>query len=332
MLTAERTRMHCSPSAAPLLAACIASVLVMQPLSAQAQRGDGTQPRTPVEQSAGETQGVGRAQPKTFNDPKAYPRAEARRIMTTQRPLIDARLEAFPKRAPTGRDAKARVFFLGIAAFAEQDVFNREVRSVRAVMDKQFGTRNRSLLLINHPETIDDHAIADHDTIAYALKGFAARMDVETDILVLYITTHGLPEKLALSHGNLVSTELKARELQRLLDQSGIKNRVLILSACHAGSFIERLENPDTLILAAARADRTSFGCSNERAWTFFGDALVNQGLRRTPDFTEAFKSARTLISGWEKAEGFEPSLPQISMGRRIKTKLDALAESHDRD
>jgi hypothetical protein len=32
------------------------------------------------------------------------------------------------------------------------------------------------------------------------------------------------------------------------------------------------------VVLTAAAADKTSFGCEPSRDWTFFGDALFNHG------------------------------------------------------
>jgi hypothetical protein len=89
---------------------------------------------------------------------------------------------------------------------------------------------------------------------------------------------------------------------------------------------IPGLEGPDTLILTAAHAEKTSFGCSNDRDWTYFGDAFFNHALRETRSFTQAFDRAKALIAEWEKKEGYPPSEPQISAGGAITPKLDAIA------
>lgn len=77
--------------------------------------------------------------------------------------------------------------------------------------------------------------------------------------------------------------------------------------------------------MTAASADKTSFGCSNEREWTYFGDALFNHALRKTRSLPQAFDEARDLIKEWETKEGITPSEPQISMGASISRVLEGL-------
>jgi hypothetical protein len=77
--------------------------------------------------------------------------------------------------------------------------------------------------------------------------------------------------------------------------------------------------------MSAARADRSSHGCSHEADWTFFGRAFFDEALRETPSFTEAFARARAAVGTREAAEGLEPSEPQIAVGEAIKARLDAM-------
>jgi hypothetical protein len=111
-----------------------------------------------------------------------------------------------------------------------------------------------------------------------------------------------------------------------MLDRSGIKNRVIVISACHSGSFIPALAGPTSLVIAAARADRTSFGCEDRREWTYFGDAFFNRALREERSFERAFDRARLTIRTWERKERLVRSLPQIAGGEALRPRLDALA------
>jgi hypothetical protein len=153
-------------------------------------------------------------------------------------------------------------------------------------------------------------------------------MDPAKDVLVLYITTHGSEGLLSVTFPRFSLTDLRPDQLVAILNRTGIKNRVIILSACHSGSFVSALEGPDTLVMAAARSDRASFGCSNERDWTYFGDALFNHALRETHSFVDAFAKAVELVGQWERAQKLEPpSLPQISVGADIAPKLADIAK-----
>jgi hypothetical protein len=68
--------------------------------------------------------------------------------------------------------------------------------------------------------------------------------------------------------------------------------------------------------------DRTSFGCSNENEYTYFGDAYFNQELRRQSSFIAAFDGAAATIAKRERAESLERSEPQIYVGPAIRAKL----------
>src|SRR5207302_6280342 len=105
----------------------------------------------------------------------------------------------------------------------------------------------------------------------------------------------------------------------------GIKNRILIVSACYSGVFIKPLANDDTIILTAADESHPSFGCSNEREWTYFGDAFFNQNLRPGVDIEEAFRNAKATIAEWETREGLTPSNPRGYFGSALLSKLARL-------
>ena len=79
------------------------------------------------------------------------------------------------------------------------------------------------------------------------------------------------------------------------------------------------------MVMTAAAADRTSFGCSHDSDMTFFTDALFNQAMRSEASLLRAFERARTLVSDRERAEGLTPpSDPQICVGAAMREKLDA--------
>jgi hypothetical protein len=103
-----------------------------------------------------------------------------------------------------------------------------------------------------------------------------------------------------------------------MLDRSGIEKRVIVVSSCHSGSFLPALADANTLVITAARADRSSFGCEDRRRWTYFGDAYFNRALRQETSFRRAFEGAKKLIAIWEAQEQLTPSLPQIAGGEAL--------------
>ena len=83
--------------------------------------------------------------------------------------------------------------------------------------------------------------------------------------------------------------------------------------------WIEPLATDSTLIMTAADATHTSYGCGRLSELTFFGRAVFHEQLRQTHSFTEAFAKAVPLIQQREveagKSDGF--SNPQIRVARR---------------
>ena len=69
------------------------------------------------------------------------------------------------------------------------------------------------------------------------------------------------------------------------------------------------------MIVTAASAETPSFGCQAENDWTFFGDALVNNALRKPQPLAAAADEARAAIAGWEADNALDPSLPTLIVG-----------------
>ena len=98
-----------------------------------------------------------------------------------------------------------------------------------------------------------------------------------------------------------------------------------MISACHAGRFIDALKDDGTIILTAAAADRTSFGCSDESELTYFGEAFYKDSLPSAASLRDAFMQARAMIGTREQAEGLEASDPQAHFGKALMARLEAL-------
>jgi hypothetical protein len=212
-----------------------------------------------------------------------------------------------------------RLFFVGFAGYGYEAVFKREVIAVRKLFDERFSTAGRSVALINHATTVDEAPLATRENLEQVLAGVGRMMDAERDTLFLFITSHGDRGVLAVEMPFMRLDHLTPGALKAMLARSGIKNRAIVVSACHSGSFIPALADARTLVITAARADRSSFGCNDKREWTYFGEAYFNQALRRETSFKKAFKQASELIKTWEAKEKLLPSLPQMKGGEALE-------------
>lgn len=214
------------------------------------------------------------------------------------------------------------LYFLGFAGSAAQDVFYNEVRGAQEVLDERFDTAGRALLLVNRKETAGELPFASLSALRAALDRLRVTMDPDEDILFLLLTSHGRPDSIAVDNPLVQLGNLSARDLRHALDRSGIRWRVVVLSACYSGSFIDELEDDRTLILTAARKDRPSFGCANGRRFTEFGKAFFGEALWREASFVAAFERARSAIAATESARRLLASEPQMYMGEAMAAKL----------
>jgi hypothetical protein len=216
----------------------------------------------------------------------------------------------------------AQLYFVGFAGYGGQAVFKREVLAARQLFDERFGTAGRSIALINSQSTRDDIPMASESNLDRVLQHLGHIMNTGSDMLFLFLTSHGDTGGLAVGMPGIGFEQLTPERLKGMLDRSGIRNCVIVISACHSGSFIPALANPTTLVIAAARADRSSFGCEDRRRWTYFGDAYFNHALRQETSFIEAFLRAKRLITIWEVKDKLTPSLPQMAGGEALAHSL----------
>ncbi|MGH6620465.1 MAG: hypothetical protein ACREF6_13055, partial [Alphaproteobacteria bacterium] len=77
------------------------------------------------------------------------------------------------------------IYFVGFAGDAHQDVFLREIRSVRTLFDDRFDTRGRSITLVNNRATVAREPLASTHNLLAALDQVSARMDPDEDVLFL---------------------------------------------------------------------------------------------------------------------------------------------------
>jgi hypothetical protein len=244
---------------------------------------------------------------------------DAEAILFEQAARIDAAL-ATVRRDPS---ADPQAFFVGFAGVGEEQEFAGEIVQAATVLGERYAIGPRRLTLINDRRDLDRVPLATVSGLRYALQGIAARMRVDRDVLFLAISSHGGRDAvIAVANSELPLDDLTDDDLAAALRDSGIQWRVIILSACYAGAFIPSLRDPQTIVITAAASDRSSFGCSNDRDMTYFGEAFYRDALPKARSLRDAFERARAAIAVRERREGVTPSEPQAYFGAKIEAKL----------
>jgi len=252
----------------------------------------------------------------------ARPRLTQEEVFHRQGFLLDEQLAALSPERPGVVD----LYFVGVAGDSGQDTFYSELVSVKELLEERFDAAGRSIALINNPATLKDYPIATASNLRATLAHLGNVINTDEDIVLLHITTHGDTEyRLALDLPPLELAQLTPSALARMLADSGIKWKVIVISACFSGGFIEPLKDDNTLIITAADAFHSSFGCDYESDYTWFSQAFYDEALRDTFSFVEAFDAAKETVGDRERAEGYPPSNPQMFTGAAMRKKLAAL-------
>src|SRR5712692_8260005 len=229
-------------------------------------------------------------------------------------PLIAFVLIVAPSVSPVRAVEDARkVSVVSFGLFGDQGVFRSEATGAAQVVAGRFGSGP-----INVQYNSKKGGGATIEGLATSLQVAANGMDAENDILFLILTSHGSRAGLAVKAGRLTQT-LTPSNLAEMLARTGMRYKVVVISACYSGIFIPRLANPDTLVITAADADHPSFGCRDKAKWTYFGNAFFNVALRQAKSLKDAFVVARSLVKKRELRERFEPSNPLMTVGENVQ-------------
>jgi hypothetical protein len=247
--------------------------------------------------------------------------ARMARVKFGQQARIDAEIENITAQASPAPE----LFFVGFAGYGMEQVFAREIELAASVVGSRYAAGARSLLLINDRRDLHKWPLATEPALRHSLLSLGKVMG-EEDVLFLALSSHGERDAaLKVSNVGMVPAKLRAESLADMLRESGIAWRVVVVSACYSGSFVDELADPRTLVITAAADDRKSFGCDDQRQLTHFGEAFYRDALRGAASLRTAFEAARNALRNKEQRAGITPSMPQASFGADIEHRLAQL-------
>jgi len=112
---------------------------------------------------------------------------------------------------------------------------------------------------------------------------------------------------------------LSPQGLKQLLDAAGIRWRIVVVSTCYAGAWIDALKDDDTAVIASSAADVRGNDCAGGIAPSSFGQAFFTNAMRRSDDVTHAFGVARRSLADRHAAQ------PVMVIGPAIAEHLKSL-------
>ena len=225
----------------------------------------------------------------------------------------------------TADDAKSpRLHVVSFGLWGDQNLFKRKAVAAADAIASHYG-RLGQLIVRTNSLTRSAGRIPD---LRDALHGLASTIDRQEDILFLFLTSHGNQEGLAVKTFDSDKVfVLSPERLGGMLRVAGIRYRVVVISACYSGVFAEQIADDNTLVITAADANHSSFGCNADNAgnWTYFGQAFFADSLKPGRSLDEAFQNAKARVSDREQTEKLLGSNPQMKGGAAVRAQIARL-------
>jgi hypothetical protein len=239
-----------------------------------------------------------------------------------QASVLDTALATLPAQRPGVVDT----YVITYSPYASEDVFLKEGEVVTRVMNDRFDTGERDLRLVNHASTVETLAWATPENLKKTLDHVGKLIDPAEDIVFIHFASHGGSDgKLSAEFWPLQIETLTGTAVRTMLDGANIPVRLLSVSACYSGSWIEPLRTEGTFIMTASDAKHTSYGCGRKSDLTYFTRAVFDEQLsKETRSFEDAFNAARPIIEAREKEAGKKDgySNPQIFVGDVARARM----------
>jgi hypothetical protein len=162
------------------------------------------------------------------------------------------------------------------------------------------------------PASVPRERLSSSGNVAAALRGSGGGK-----ACLAFMTSHGNEDGFYLRPDQRLLTP---PTLDRLLGEGcGTVPTVVIVSACHSGTFIDHgARRPNRVILTAAATNRTSFGCGADDEYTYYDWCLLHQ-LDGASTWGDLAQSTKSCVEGLERKIGVRPSLPQLFIGSEVE-------------
>jgi hypothetical protein len=255
------------------------------------------------------------------SDPKHYSQVMSEDTFTAQSLMFDGMLDTFEAERTGVED----VFFLGVAGEAGNPLYLKEAELAIEVVRDVYGTDGRAAILANSASEFIRYPFATHNNFSGTLNRIGEMMDVEDDVLFLFLTSRGTQSSsFVLSQPGLALSDIDPKGLKNLLDVAEIKWRIIVISACYSGGFIDALQDPNTLIITSSDKTEEGMGCVEKKGSTAFTRTFFDTYLKKAVGITAAFNATLADLQT-QQGPAKKLGLPQMQIGTEIKKKLAGL-------
>ena len=231
---------------------------------------------------------------------------------------FDAVLGDFKKEALLG--SKPKVALISAALSSRSKAFEGDTRLFSQTVS-ELNSVAPQLSLNNAVSSSNSFEAASKPNVRAALEALAQTVDPQGLAIVL-LSSHGGVGLLEMNSRGKDQAPLSSWELRNWLEPLGKTKTLIIISACHSGSFIRALAAPNRIILTAARADRSSFGCNFASGNTYFIEEMLKVNYSPSISINELFSQTKTTVAARElRMRLTPPSEPQAFVGADMQAE-----------
>ena len=250
-------------------------------------------------------------------DPGAIsPASEA--VLAAQQFMLDRALDQLEEERPGVSD----LYFVAFAPDARRAGFIADVDAAQRTMDERWDTQGRSVVMLNSPATVAERPFASITHLRQVLLEIGDIIDADDDVVMVYVTGNSRADHtLTAVNPPLELAALSPQGLKQLFDAANIRWRVVVVSTCEAGAWIDALKDDETVVIASSAAGVRGADCAGSLRPGAFASAFFGEAMRRSDDLTAAFDAARRSSSTQHAAE------PVMSVGPAIAEQLKALRQ-----
>lgn len=234
--------------------------------------------------------------------------AQGHALLRAQHQSVEARL---------GETRPPRLWLAGFAMHSNSRAFQGDLEAVLSVT-KQLSPSAMTLTFSNELQTRRlRYPFATAEVLREALA-YIGKHAHAADRVIVFVSTHGLKDLLTVNVGGSYFPAVRSDQFALWLEALGERPTLIVLSACHSGSFIPVLAKPNRIIYTAASAERKSFGCAFEDRNTFFVEELLRDFEGRR-SLQQLFEAAGARIAERERSLNLLPSEPSSFIGAAVR-------------
>jgi len=257
----------------------------------------------------------------TESDPKHFAQAMSEDSFTAEALMFDGMLDNFEAERPGEED----IYYLGVAGEAGNSLYLREAELALESLRDVYGMDGRAGILANNANNTARYPFATHNNLEATLDRIGELIDADEDILFLFLSSRGTQtSSIVLSQPGLMLADINPKGLKKALDDAKIKWRIIVISACYSGAFINELSDAKTLVVTSSDNTDKGLGCAANKGTTWFTQFFFETYLKQSLGMTAAFTATVDALAK-QQGSAEHSGLPQISMGAQMKHKLAGL-------